>query len=91
VDPEYDTPAVLADYARCWSADPPGWRFLTGDVAPLAAALGEVYWADEGTIGQNSMTSIIGRDGRLAAVVEGADYRSDQLAHLVASALEEKK
>ena len=33
VDPEYDTPAVLAEYARRWGADSRGWRFLTGDVA----------------------------------------------------------
>jgi protein SCO1/2 len=91
VDPEYDRPAVLAEYSRRWSADPRGWRFLTGDVGPLAGALGEVYWADEGTIGHNSMTSIVGRDGRLAAVVEGADYRPDQLAHLVERILEEKR
>jgi protein SCO1/2 len=51
VDPDYDTPAVLAAYARRWSADPAKWRFLTGDVGPLAAALGQIYWADEGAIG----------------------------------------
>jgi protein SCO1/2 len=91
VDPDYDAPAVLAEYARRWQADDRGWRFLTGNVGPLAAALGEIYWADEGTIGHNSMTSIVDRDGRLAAVVEGADYRPDQLAHLVARILEERK
>jgi hypothetical protein len=37
------------------------------------------------------MTSIIGRDGRLAAIVEGADFRPDQLAHLIARVLEEQK
>ena len=87
VDPDYDTPAVLADYAKRWAA-PPGWRFLTGDVSALAAQLGEVYWTGEGTIGHNSTTSVIGRDGRLAAVLEGSGYRVDQLAHLIERALE---
>jgi protein SCO1/2 len=87
VDPEFDTPAVLAGYARRWSAGS-AWRFLTGDVAPLAAALGELYWAGEGSIGHNSTTSIIGRDGRLAAQVEGSNYRPDQLVHLIARHLE---
>jgi protein SCO1/2 len=91
VDPDYDKVAVMAEYARRWNADPRGWLFLTGNPAPLARALGELYWADEGTIGHNSMTSIIGRDGRLAAVVEGADFRPDQLAHLVERALEISK
>ena len=88
VDPDYDTPAVLAEYARRWGADGRGWRFLSGGVEKLAAALGEVYWTDEGSIGHNSTTSIIGRDGRLAAVLEGASYRIDQLEHLIARELE---
>jgi protein SCO1/2 len=88
VDPDYDTPAVLGDYARRWNADPATWRFLTGDVTTLAAALGEVYWLDEGSIGHNSMTSIFGRDGKLAAMVEGAGYRVDQLGDLITRQLE---
>ena len=87
VDPEFDTPAVLADYGRRWAAGP-AWRFLTGDVTKLAASLGEIYWAEEGSLGHNSTTSIIGRDGRLAAQVEGSNYRPDQLVHLVARQLE---
>jgi len=87
VDPDFDTPPVLAEYAKRWAAGA-GWRFLTGDVAPLAASLGEIYWADEGSIGHNSTTSIIGPDGRLAAQLEGSTFRADQLAHLVAHQLE---
>jgi protein SCO1 len=87
VDPDFDTPPVLAEYARRWAAGS-GWRFLTGDVAPLAASLGEIYWAEEGSIGHNSTTSIIGRDGRLAAQVEGSQYRPDQLVHLMERQLE---
>jgi protein SCO1/2 len=90
VDPEYDTPAVLADYAKRWGADARGWHFLTGDVGAIAAKLGEVYWTDEGSIGHNSMTSVIGRDGRLAAMVEGSTWRIDQLGNLVAHELKEK-
>jgi protein SCO1/2 len=88
VDPDFDTPAVLAEYARRWAADYRGWRFLTGDVAQLAAKLGEVYWSDEGSIGHNSTTSIIGRDGRLAAVVDGSNWRIDQVEHLIARELQ---
>jgi len=32
VDPEHDTPAVLADYAKRYAADLASWRFLTGDL-----------------------------------------------------------
>jgi protein SCO1/2 len=88
VDPDYDTPAVLAGYAKRWGADERGWRFLTGDVARVAAQLGEVYWTDEGSIGHNSVTSVVGRDGRLAAAVEGSNWRVEQLASLIAHELE---
>jgi len=88
VDPDYDTPAVLAAYARRWAADPARWRLLTGDIAALAAALGEVYWTDEGSIGHNSTTTILDRAGRIAAMVEGSNYRIDQLQHLIAQELE---
>ena len=91
VDPDFDTPTVLAAYAKRWAADSRGWRFLTGDVARLAAQLGEVYWSDEGSIGHNSTTSIVGRDGRLAAVVEGSNWRVDQLEHLIAHELGDKR
>jgi protein SCO1/2 len=83
VDPDFDTPAVLAEYAKRWGAHSPGWRFLTGDVAPIAAALGETYWTDEGSIGHNSTTSIVDRNGRLAATVNGSTWRVDQLEQLL--------
>src|ERR1044071_4888966 len=35
VDPAHDTPAVLADYARHFKADPARWTFLTGEIAVL--------------------------------------------------------
>lgn len=31
VDPEHDTPEVLAKFAEFWEADPDRWMFLTGD------------------------------------------------------------
>jgi protein SCO1 len=31
VDPQHDTPAVLADYAQQFKADPNSWKMLTGD------------------------------------------------------------
>jgi protein SCO1/2 len=35
VDPEYDTPARLAEYALRYHADPTRWRFVTGPVADM--------------------------------------------------------
>jgi protein SCO1/2 len=90
VDPDYDTPPVLSDYAKRWGAVAPGWRFLTGNVAGIAGLLGEVYWTDEGSIGHNSTTSIIDRNGKLAARVDGSSWRADQLEKLIIYQLEKK-
>jgi protein SCO1 len=35
VDPAYDTPARLAEYARRYQADPERWRFVTGPVEAM--------------------------------------------------------
>ncbi len=39
VDPEYDTPDVLAAYAARFGADPKRWRFVTGDAASVRAVV----------------------------------------------------
>ena len=39
VDPEHDTPPVLAAFAARYGADPARWRFLTGPPAAIRAAV----------------------------------------------------
>lgn len=39
VDPGYDTPARLAEYAQRYKADPERWRFVTGPVEPMRALI----------------------------------------------------
>lgn len=35
VDPEYDTPEILSEYARAHKTDPERWRFVTGDIETI--------------------------------------------------------
>ena len=89
LDPEFDTPAVLSDYARRYGADPQIWRFLTGppdDVQKVAGYFGVVYWPEENAITHTSSTALIDRDGKLAALVEGSSFTSQQLLDLVETA-----
>lgn len=39
VDPAFDTPPVLAAYAKDFHADPRRWRFVTGDLAAMRAVI----------------------------------------------------
>ncbi len=43
VDPEYDTPDVLKDYAELNGADPERWTFLTGDLEAVRALVIEGF------------------------------------------------
>jgi protein SCO1/2 len=94
IDPQFDTPTVLREYAVRWGARSEAWRFLTGpepEIQRVAGNFGLVYWPDEGSLGHNSTTSIIGRNGRLAAIVEGSSFRVDQLGDLISRQLEGAK
>jgi len=85
LDPEYDTPAVLTEYAHRWGAAA-GWHFLTGApsaIQTVAGRFGVVYWPEEGSITHTSSTAILDRDGRLAALIEGSSFSSQQLIDLV--------
>jgi protein SCO1 len=91
LDPQFDTPAVLAEYAQRWRADPSVWLFLTGseeEVRKVAGHFGVVYWPEEGAITHTSATAILDRAGRLSAVVEGSSFTSQQLIDLVQTKLQ---
>jgi protein SCO1/2 len=94
IDPQFDSVPVLREYAGRWNAQPDRWRFLTGSpeaIEKVAGNFGLVYWPDEGSLGHNSTTSILDREGRLAAIVEGSSFRVDQLGDLIARQLEAAK
>ncbi len=93
IDPQFDTPAVLAEYGHRYGADGESWRFLTGtmdQIREAAGIFGLVYWAEEGSITHTAATAVIGRDGRLAALIEGSGYRAEQLRDLIQNSLEAK-
>jgi protein SCO1/2 len=91
LDAQHDTPDVLARYAARWGADSGAWLFLTGsarDIEPVASRFGLVYWAEEGLLTHTSQTGVVGRDGRLAALVEGSSFEDQQLGDLIARQME---
>jgi protein SCO1/2 len=91
IDPQYDTPAVLTEYAHRYGADGQSWRFLTGSfdrIRDVAGIFGLVYWPEEGSITHTVATAVIGRDGKLAALIDGSSYRPEQLRDLIQHTLE---
>jgi protein SCO1 len=91
-DPVHDTPEVMAQSAKTWSAVPGRWEFLTGEptaISTIAGRFGMSYWPDEGLMNHSLHTAVIDRQGKLVANLEGNEYTADELGDLVLSVLSE--
>lgn len=74
LDPGYDTPKVLSDYAGFHHADPNVWIFATGDEKEIDALTRafSVYRQNEGgTISHGLATALINRDGAIEKIWRG--------------------
>lgn len=86
MDPGYDTPEVLMEYAKRHEADLDRWTFLTGDsetIYNIPRALGlaaEEGAGDEGTIIHSSRYLLIDPDGKVRGwyTVVNADFETDE-------------
>lgn len=86
IDPDQDRGKALERFADTWKADPVAWRFLTGslsEVRAVAELFGMNFWSDEGFLTHTFHTVVIGRNGRLAANLEGNQFSAEQLGDLV--------
>jgi protein SCO1/2 len=82
VDPEHDTPKVLAEYAKHLGADPSRWKFLTGNpkaVADVASNFGVLYYPDQGQVVHSQGVAVVDPQGRLATVYYGQDWDPERL------------
>lgn len=82
VDPEYDDPKVLSDFAKKLGADPRRWLFLTGDpkaVADVASSFGVMYYPDKGQIVHTQAVAIVDTDGKLATIYYGEKWEPEHL------------
>ncbi len=68
MDPDYDRPVVLKEYAKRYGSNGEDWRFATGDAGQISfvAGLMGLYYAQEnGLISHDLRTALIGPDGKL--------------------------
>jgi protein SCO1/2 len=82
VDPEHDTPEVLADYAKKAGADPKRWKFLTGTpeaVARVASSFGVLYYPERGQIIHSQAVAVVDPKGRLATIYFGESWQPEHL------------
>ncbi|TVR55617.1 MAG: electron transporter SenC [Puniceicoccaceae bacterium] len=80
LDPEYDTPGVLAQYARNYGIDTSNFSFLTGPesaIQDLMRQLGVLAFPDDGLIQHTLATLLIDRDGRIIHRADGTRWEVD--------------
>ena len=63
VDPEHDTPEILAAYAKRYKADPARWFFLTGERAAISAVARDGFQVGALDTAQGHSTRILLVDG----------------------------
>ncbi len=83
-DTDYDTPAVLRDYAARYM-NPitfDEWGFATGspdEIKKIAGYFGLMYRKESGQITHSLVTALIGSDGKLAALYLGKEWTSQKV------------
>ena len=95
VDPERDTPQVLAQYARNHGADPAAWAFLTGTPAEIRE-VGRRYGifakkTERGDVDHTFLTSIVDQHGTLRVQYLGIRFDPDEFLRDLRSLLREAK
>ena len=81
LDPDYDTPGVLKDYADARGLDLSNWSFLTGPdaaVRHLLAQMGIIREFEGGTIKHNLATLLIDPAGRIVHRVDGSRWDNEE-------------
>jgi protein SCO1/2 len=81
LDPEYDTPGVLREYAAARGLDTTNWSFLTGPdtaVRQLLAQLGVLREFEGATIKHTLATVLIDAQGRIVHRVDGSGWHIEE-------------
>jgi protein SCO1 len=90
LDPEYDTPKVLSDYAGFYHADPQIWTFATGqpkEIDALTHAFSVYRQTEGGTISHGLATALINSNGIVEKIWRGNAWTPEE----VTEAIEKKR
>ncbi len=83
-DPKFDTPKVLKNYGKSYGADFSTWDFVTADqqtISKLADGLGLSLSDDVGgLIAHNLRTVLLDREGNIVKVIDGNEWKPEEVA-----------
>jgi protein SCO1/2 len=86
LDPQYDTPAVLKQYAESHRADSAIWTFATGHVDALLSAFSVFRQEEGGTISHGLATALVSPDGRILKIWRGNAWTPQEVIEALRSA-----
>lgn len=90
MDPAYDTPARLAEYATHFHPLPERWKFATGEeseIAKLGSALGLIKEGTGAALTHNLRTIVVDPTGRVQRVFMGNEWQPSELVDAMKQAL----
>ena len=90
MDPIFDRPAVLKEYAARYTANSGHWSFATGDplqIQSIARSTGLYYAWEGGLISHDLRTVLIGPDGRLVHIWKSNVWTPYEVQRFVADLL----
>jgi protein SCO1/2 len=91
-DPDHDTPKVLKQHADRVGADPEIWTYLTGSrdaIDRFAGAFGVAIMREDGKMTEiihNLRTAVIDADGRLIRILNGNEWKPEELLAAIRAA-----
>ena len=91
VDPEHDTPEILAAYAKRYKADPARWFFLTGERAAISAVARDGFQVGALDTAQGHSTRILLVDGENRVRGHFPEAEKEALLAGIAAVYEEGK
>jgi protein SCO1/2 len=81
-DPDFDTPAVLNEYAKREQADPALWSFATGEkeqIERLTKSFAVHIQPESGTISHGLATALIDGNGRVVEIWRGNAWKPEEI------------
>lgn len=88
LDPQFDTPRVLRDYAAFRHADPHIWTFATGEpgqIDTLTHAFSVYVQTEGGTISHGLATALITADGKIDKIWRGNGWAPAEVIEAIRS------
>jgi cytochrome oxidase Cu insertion factor (SCO1/SenC/PrrC family) len=92
MDPDYDTPARLHEYATTkYKPDPQHWQFVTGDLMDITAIgeqFGLQFWRPKPAdpISHNVRTAVLDATGRVHWITNENEFKPEDLADQIVKA-----